>query len=69
MPFTTQLLLGLGLDLSSILVFLWLLVIKCENVGEYAFYYSTITRLRTQPCATRLVEECQVGTPIRRSVL
>ena len=27
-------------------------------------YYSITTRLRTRPCATRLVEECWVWTPI-----
>ena len=33
------------------------------------FYYSTTTRFRNQPCATCLIDECQVGTPINRNLL
>ena len=35
----------------------------------HQFYDSTTTRLRTQPCATRLVKEYQVGTPICLSLI
>ena len=35
----------------------------------HQFYDLTTTRLRTQPCALRLIDECQVGTLIRRSLL
>ena len=47
----------------------YLLWSTCANGNIYQFYYLTTTGLRTQPCATRLVDECQVGTPIRRSLL
>ena len=31
-----------------------------------SIYYLTTTWLRTRPCATGLINECQVGTPIRQ---
>ena len=44
-------------------------LILAELLKFRASYYLTTTWLRTQPCAIRLVDECQVGTPFCRTLL
>ena len=39
-----------------------------QNLAQAWFYYSTTTWLRTWPCATCLINECQVETPICQSL-
>ena len=33
----------------------------------HQFYDPTNTQLKSRPCAIRLINECQIGTPIPRS--
>ena len=41
-----------------------------SNSGSiHQIYDSTSPRLRTRPCDIRLVDECQVGTPIFRNLV